>query len=365
MTTSEPSQARLFDLGSEEHTPKLGPLWPTPAAHDDNKSPEAHMAMKARMPGGPRQTVTSLQVAVKAGIEPAKLFDLGSQEQNTMFWPTPRAQEDGRTPEQWEEARLRHYETRKETGTPGGPAGAKGSLAVCVQRMSISSPPAIPANRSVMPGSDWARRMTVISGQKLHAYLPSSDRVSSSVRTLLATSVWASTTCYLTWKRSATPHGRLLFRLVPSTRLTAAIGFGLWPTPTGNPNDDRRSKPIPAEIEGRHGWSLTSAMMDSLSENPHRLWPTPRYSPSEDRTYKVTPSSAAGKHGKHLQAQVLQAEAEKLLPTPMPSDVMGGRTTKGKDWQDENGLRLPVGGKLSAAWVTALMGYPSGYLDLD
>ena len=33
---------------------------------DDNKSPEAHMAMKARMKGGPRYTITSLQVMVKA-----------------------------------------------------------------------------------------------------------------------------------------------------------------------------------------------------------------------------------------------------------------------------------------------------------
>lgn len=41
-------------------------LWPTPVANDDNKSPEAHMAMKARMKGGPRNTITSLQVMAKA-----------------------------------------------------------------------------------------------------------------------------------------------------------------------------------------------------------------------------------------------------------------------------------------------------------
>ncbi len=41
-------------------------FWPTPVANDDNKTPEAHMAMKARMKGGPRNTITSLQVAVKS-----------------------------------------------------------------------------------------------------------------------------------------------------------------------------------------------------------------------------------------------------------------------------------------------------------
>lgn len=41
-------------------------LWPTPVANDDNKTPEAHMAMKTRMKGGARNTITSLQVLAKA-----------------------------------------------------------------------------------------------------------------------------------------------------------------------------------------------------------------------------------------------------------------------------------------------------------
>ena len=52
-------------------------MWPTPVAHDDGKTPEAHMAMKARMKGGPRHTCTSLTVMVK-GIE-------------ARMWPTPTA----------------------------------------------------------------------------------------------------------------------------------------------------------------------------------------------------------------------------------------------------------------------------------
>jgi hypothetical protein len=50
-------------------------LWPTPVANDDNKTPEAHMAMKARMKGGPRYKPTSLNVMVK-GVERG-------------LWPTP------------------------------------------------------------------------------------------------------------------------------------------------------------------------------------------------------------------------------------------------------------------------------------
>lgn len=38
--------------------------WPTPVANDDNKTPEAHLAMKKRM-GGNRTSITSLQVMSK------------------------------------------------------------------------------------------------------------------------------------------------------------------------------------------------------------------------------------------------------------------------------------------------------------
>lgn len=48
-------------------------LWPTPVANDDNKTPEAHLAMKKRMKGGERKEITSLQVMAKAAA----------------LWPTP------------------------------------------------------------------------------------------------------------------------------------------------------------------------------------------------------------------------------------------------------------------------------------
>lgn len=57
------------------HLTTQAKMWPTPVANDDNKSPAAHMAMKARMKGGPRYKPTSLNVMVK-GVE------MG-------LWPTP------------------------------------------------------------------------------------------------------------------------------------------------------------------------------------------------------------------------------------------------------------------------------------
>lgn len=83
-------------------------LWPTAVAHDDNKSPEAHLAMKARM-GGNRTAITSLQVKVQtwptarredgesAGNHPGATDSLTGATKN---WPTPNLSDtNGERPE--------------------------------------------------------------------------------------------------------------------------------------------------------------------------------------------------------------------------------------------------------------------------
>ena len=92
------------------------------------------------------------------------------------------------------------------------------------------------ANHSVAPGSAKAKKMTATSGRKCCELLHKQDPLGSFVKTLVVTSPWASTKCSLTWKVKATPHGRLLFQLVPKTQTTDGTGFGLWPTPQASDN---------------------------------------------------------------------------------------------------------------------------------
>lgn len=89
-------------------------LWPTPVARDDQKSPEAHLAMKRRMAGGPRHQPTSLTVVAKLwptptaadgtrGSDPQRSVDPMSPEtirangpsltQRAGSWPTPQARD--------------------------------------------------------------------------------------------------------------------------------------------------------------------------------------------------------------------------------------------------------------------------------
>lgn len=85
-----------------------------------------------------------------------------------------------------------------------------------------------------LPGSERARAMTVSSGLRCSKLSRLSGPLGCLEKMCLASSRWASTVCFLTWKDSATPSGRLLFQLVPWTPRTGETDCGLLPTPTAS-----------------------------------------------------------------------------------------------------------------------------------
>ena len=122
-----------------------------------------------------------------------------------------------------------------------------------------------PASRFPAPGSAEARRMTVTSGRKCSALCGNSGPVGWLARMLLESSVWRSTRYLLTWKVSATPAGRLLFRLQASAPRTEETGAPLLPTMTAF--EAEGGNLISKEFTGtRHAMKLTQAV---------RMWPTP------------------------------------------------------------------------------------------
>ena len=117
----------------------------------------------------------------------------------------------------------------------------------------MSSRAASPASRSVMPGSEEARRMTATSGRKCSALLKKSGLLGLLVKMLLASPRWSSRARFLKWQAiplyservtltrrgagcspssvsaqtlrvSDIPSSRCLFRLVPWARPTNATG---------------------------------------------------------------------------------------------------------------------------------------------
>jgi len=90
-----------------------------------------------------------------------------------------------------------------------------------------------PANPSLQPEKAQGKRMSAISGRSsLNSSVPAAPLSSWESKLQQRLASLGSTECVLTWKESATPQGRRLFRLVPSMRPIEEIVCGLWPTPT-------------------------------------------------------------------------------------------------------------------------------------
>lgn len=97
---------------------------------------------------------------------------------------------------------------------------------------SILSAEDSPASQCPLPGSAKARQMTATSGLQCLKSSSASGQLGSLERTLLDSSAWGSTKCWLTWQQKVTPAGHLLFQLVPLEPTTSETGSGLLPTLT-------------------------------------------------------------------------------------------------------------------------------------
>ena len=232
-----------------------------------------------------------------------------------------------------------------------------------------------PASRFPSPGSGEAVRMTVTSGRKCLELYRRSGPVGSLVRMLLGSSIWRSTRCMLTWKESATPSKRLLFRLSPSTPRTAATDAPLLPKITTF--DAFCGDLAGKEYTGtRHAMKLIQAA---------KIWPTPRANDGEKRgnisgdprnglpgaVLWATPTASqcgmtARTGGRPLEKSTKLgtqvAIAEGLLPTPIATDWKN-RGCKDYRRNREYQLQTAVGGTLNPDWVEWLMGFSPGWTE--
>lgn len=185
-------------------------------------------------------------------------------------------------------------------------------------------PAASHVSRSALPGSDEARRMTVISGRKCLELLESCSPVGSLVRMLLESSIWRSTRCTLTWKTKATKAGRCLFRLAASTRRTGASAAQFWPTVTG-------FDAAGGELKGKEYCGTRHAMKLGQAV---RMFPTPRASDSKGSGAAGSKSAEHDRKRGNLKGVVMYL-------------------------QDAE-----TGAQLNPDWVEWLMGYPIGWSEV-
>src|SRR5262245_59852684 len=149
------------------------------------------------------------------------------------------------------------------------------------------------------PGSEEARKMTATSGRRCSELYMKPGPLGCLVRTLLESSTWSSTECFLTWKVKATPCNHLLFQLAPSMPNTEETECGLWPTVHGISKDGKSNGPS--------GKELGRAVNQRLWATPH----TPnggRVNTEEEILNRGT--TERGKRQVSLESQV------KMWPTP-------------------------------------------------
>jgi len=209
------------------------------------------------------------------------------------------------------------------------------------------------------PGSVEARKTTVTSGQRCSELFESADPLGCLQKMLLVTSAWVSTKCWLTWIVKGTPRGRLLFQLVPKTHHTDGIESGLWRTPTATeyfPPLKNISEIDPKKMEKRGKHSLATQV------NHPQMWPTPR---AQDAKHgAATEWELNTDHAGTRDSLRVQVEHRKHWPTPTAQDA---KNNGGPSQMHRNSLPLnaEAGGSLNPAWVEWLMGYPTGWTDLE
>ena len=247
-----------------------------------------------------------------------------------------------------------------------------------------------PANHSVSQDSKKARRMIDTSGRACLKLLNTKNPLMSLSKMLVASSMWHSMMCVLTWKPKTTPRNRLLFQLAVSKLPIEEIESGssvkdkkksespfwatpnsmdflpprdedacstnqkkrkgrkrsgnlreqvvhqsMWPTPNAwdSARGPRSKKNL---LEKNHQINLITAVKDAETKDPIKMWPTPRA--AKGMNMRMTEGLSNLVHKKYLETEVANQhiEVEKKKP----------------------------GGHLNAEWVEWMMGYGAGYTDL-
>ena len=193
------------------------------------------------------------------------------------------------------------------------------------------------ANLSPSQVEKKVRKIQDTSGQKCLDLSKNSDRLGLLEKMLVDTLNSVSTPYSRTWKVKTTPQGRLVFQLLASVPNTKEKESGLWRTPDAYSGGSNLNKIKEALAEGhlkrKSGHTIQIRLADQVREP--RLWPTP----AAHEARLGYQRRDTGKKG-----------TQKSLST-IVIDTEGGREK--------------TTGQLNPTWVEWLMGYPTGWTDLN
>ena len=158
------------------------------------------------------------------------------------------------------------------------------------------------------------------------------------------------------WHRSVIVRNRIAYRLPPLVPRISGIGSSFLPTPTiPRPHDNESTAGKPVASQNQRDLA-TAVIVEGML-------PTPRATDGSKGSRSVEGAKKELERGRNLDLGTVV----RLLPTPVSRDW---KSRKGKT-QEERGrsvgpsLSEVSGGQLNPTWVEWLMGFPTGWTDLN
>ena len=216
------------------------------------------------------------------------------------------------------------------------------------------------------------RGTTVTYGRRCSELSESLRRVGSSVRTYLESCELPLTTFARTWSVKATKSGFSILKLRLSERRTGESGSRLWGTP--NTMDFLPARSPDAMVRmletARKGRSGPSNLREQVDPVLSRLWPTPKAGKMTSDGVQERTETGRRIDGNGRTWSPSLADAVKMWSTPQASDYRSPNTNPGAlggsiPPQSAHALPAQVGGQLNPTWVEWLMGYETGWTDLN
>ena len=236
------------------------------------------------------------------------------------------------------------------------------------------------ANLSPSQVEKKVKKIRDTSGQSILDLSKNSDRLGLLEKMLVDTLNSVSTPLSRTWRVKTTPLGRLVFQLRASVPTTKEKESGLWLTPSATTISTRSKESMEKRKKYRESIGRTTVPPGNLAEqvqHGHKathMWRTPDAhsgrGPSSEERMKM---KLEKKMPISLNDQV--AHPKLMWPTPTTRDYKDSGKAVINSHRDSI---LPVrvakkdkeqwvkgGGSLNPTWVEWLMGYPSGWTDLN
>jgi len=279
---------------------------------------------------------------------------------------------------------------------------------------SISSQEDTLANLSPLQVEKKVKKIQDTSGQSILDLSKNSDQLGLLEKMLVDTLNSVSTPYSRTWRVKVTPQGRLVFQLRASVPTTKEKESGLWATPQTmdgtranqirhpsqlsdkakkggcsnlreqvmwrTPDNMKGGSNLPGikkaldegHLKRPSGQQIQIRLQDQVKEK--RLWPTPTLSHAlrgnheepiekyQNRVKDYEEGRAKGKPGKSLGVAVRISPKKWSTPTTQDAKNNGNPSQMKRNTKP---LNAEVGGTLNPTWVEWLMGYPSGWTDLN